>query len=198
MREEMDGDLEDRLTLIERMLAEGRKTTERWSWAFVLWGAAYYVAIAWAAWGPKGQWSWPVTMVAASIATAVLATKMPHDGAHTLIGRAIAAVWISMGIAMFTLLGALGTSGRFEPHLFVALVAAMLGTANAASGTILKWRLQLACAVVWWVTAAAACFAADALVIPLFAVAIFFCQIAFGVFGMIAESRQMHDGEARA
>ena len=45
--EEME--LKDRLSLIETMIAEGRRTTESWAWTFVLWGVAYYVAIFWTA-----------------------------------------------------------------------------------------------------------------------------------------------------
>ena len=44
-------DLKDRLSLIETMIAEGRRTTESWGWTFVLWGVAYYVAIAWSSMG---------------------------------------------------------------------------------------------------------------------------------------------------
>ena len=44
-----DQELKDRLSLIESMIAEGRRTTESWGWTFVFWGVAYYVAIAWAA-----------------------------------------------------------------------------------------------------------------------------------------------------
>ena len=40
-------ELKDRLSLIETMIAEGRRTTSSWGWTFVFWGVAYYVAIAW-------------------------------------------------------------------------------------------------------------------------------------------------------
>ena len=40
-------DLKDRLSLIESMIAEGRRTTESWGWTFLLWGVAYYIAIGW-------------------------------------------------------------------------------------------------------------------------------------------------------
>ena len=46
-------ELKDRLSLIETMIAEGRRTTESWGWTFVLWGVAYYVAIAWDSLGPQ-------------------------------------------------------------------------------------------------------------------------------------------------
>ena len=40
-------EVKDRLTLIESMIAEGRRDTESWGWTFVLWGVAFYVAMAW-------------------------------------------------------------------------------------------------------------------------------------------------------
>ena len=48
-------ELKDRLSLIETMIAEGRRTTESWGWTFVLWGVAYYVAIAWTAYRTNGR-----------------------------------------------------------------------------------------------------------------------------------------------
>jgi fatty acid desaturase len=66
-------DLKDRLALIEAMITEGRRTTENWGWTFVLWGAAFYIAIAWATWGHTA-WAWPVTMTAAVAVTVVLAS----------------------------------------------------------------------------------------------------------------------------
>ena len=59
-------ELSDRLSLIESMIAEGRRTTESWGWTFVLWGVAYYVAILWATLG-HSNWAWPVTMSAACV-----------------------------------------------------------------------------------------------------------------------------------
>ena len=52
MTEKMpEQELKDRLNLIETMIAEGRRKTESWGWTFVLWGVAYYVAIAWSSCG---------------------------------------------------------------------------------------------------------------------------------------------------
>jgi len=55
-------------TLIETMVAEGRRTTESWGWTFVLWGVAYLGATAWASLG-RSNLACPVTMIAAAIAT---------------------------------------------------------------------------------------------------------------------------------
>jgi hypothetical protein len=45
-----NNELADRLNLIESMISQGRCSLQRWSWNFLLWGVAYYVAIAWANW----------------------------------------------------------------------------------------------------------------------------------------------------
>jgi hypothetical protein len=39
-------ELKERLSIIERMIAEGRRATESWGWTFVLWGVAFYIALA--------------------------------------------------------------------------------------------------------------------------------------------------------
>ena len=78
----------------------------------------------------------------------------------------------------------MGASHRYEPHVFIAIIGAMLGGANATSGLLLRWKAQLACAAVWWATAVAACFVSEAQVTLLFLTAIFFCQILFGLYAM--------------
>lgn len=182
-------ELKDRLNLIETMIAEGRRTTESWGWTFVLWGVAYYVAIAWASLG-RSTLAWPVTMIAASVLTVIVASRDKSKRPETTVGRAMMAIWLAMGISTFTVMLSLGMSGRLELHNSVAIVAAMLGAANATSSIILKWKMQFACAVVWWASAVAACFASDSVTSVVFLAAIFFCQIVFGIYGMIAQSRK--------
>jgi len=180
-------DLKESLSIIQRMIAEGRRTTERSGWTFVLWGVAFYLAFAWSAWSHSG-WAWPATMLIAGIVTVSAASLKAGDHPQTTLGRAIGSIWIALGISMFLLFLALGLSGRLtDQHLFVAVMSAILGMANAASGLILRWKIQLACAVVWWVTTLATCFGSDAQSIIVFLVAIFLCQIVFGIYGMIAE-----------
>ena len=191
-------ELKDRLSLIETMIAEGRRTTESWGWVFVLWGLAYYVAIAWAAWG-HSYLAWPVTMIAAFALTAALAARKRAIHPRTNMSRAIGSVWIAMGISMFVLFMSLGFSGRLtDPHGFVAIATAMLGTANATSSMILKWKMQFACAVVWWAAAVASCFGSKTQLWGVFLVAIFFCQIVFGIYGMIMEARRRNQGATHA
>jgi hypothetical protein len=183
-------ELKDRLSLIESMIAEGRRNTESWGWAFVLWGVVYYLAIAWSAWG-HSVWAWPVTMLTAAMVTVVVASLKVGNLPGTTLGRAIGSIWMALGISMFLLFLALGLSGRLtDQHLFVAVISAILGMANGASALILRWKVQFVCAVVWWVAVVTACFGSDAQSMIVFLVAIFLCQIVFGIYGVIAETQE--------
>lgn len=183
-------ELKDRLSLIERMIAEGRQNTKSWGWMFVLWGVAYYLAIAWSAWG-HSAWAWPVTILIAVILTVVVASSKAGNHPETTLGRAIGSIWIALGISMSVLFLTLGLSGRLtDQHLFVAAISAILGMANGASALILRWKVQFACAIVWWVAAVATCFGTDAQSMIVFLVAILLCQIVFGVYGVIAEAQE--------
>jgi hypothetical protein len=183
-------ELKERLSLIESMIAEGRRNTESWGWTFVLWGAAYYLALAWSAWG-HSVWAWPAIILIAVMVTVVVASLKAGHHPQTTLGRAIGSIWIALGISMFLLFLALGLSGRLaDQHLFVAVISAILGMANGASALILRWKVQLACAVVWWVAAVATCFGSDAQSMIVFLVAIFLCQIVFGIYGVIAEGQE--------
>ncbi len=192
-----DQELKDRLNLIENMIAEGRRTTESWGWTFVLWGVAYYVAIAWSAWS-HSTLAWPVTMIGASVLTVVLVSRRRRSGPPTTIGRAMGAIWFAMGISSFLLLLSIGMSGRFEFHIFVAIIGAMLGMANATSSIILKWKMQFGCAVVWWAAAVIGCFGSEIQGSIAFIVAIFLCQIVFGIYGIIGGSRERRQDAVHA
>jgi hypothetical protein len=185
-------ELKDRLNLIESMIAQGRRSTESWAWTFVFWGVAYYVAIAWTAWN-QWPWAWLVTMgVAWVLCMAIIQRKKKSQlerRPETTVGRAIFSVWIAMGVSLSLLLPALGFSGRFNQHIFIAIVAAMLGLANGASGMIIRWKAQIASAIVWWSATVVACFGSDDQCTVVFLVAIFFCQIVFGGYAMSCEAR---------
>lgn len=183
-------ELKDRLSLIESMIAEGRRNTESWGWTFVLWGVAYCLAITWSAWG-HSVWAWPVTISIGVIVTVVVASLKTGNHPRTTLGRAIGSIWIALGISMFLLFLALGLSGRLtDQHLFVAVISAILGMANGASALILRWKVQFACAVVWWVAAVTTCFGTDAQSMIVFLIAIFLGQIMFGIYGVIAEAQE--------
>jgi hypothetical protein len=187
-------ELNDRLNLIETMIAEGRRTTESWGWIFVLWGVAYYVAIAWSFWGNHNSVAWSVTMAAAMILTwGTLAWRFSKGKQRsqppTTLSRALFAIWTAVGISFVVLLPSLGIGGRSTSNLVVAIIGTLLGTANAASSMILKWKAQFACALVWWAAAVISCIGTTRQSTIALLVANFVCQIAFGLYGMICEAR---------
>jgi hypothetical protein len=61
---------------------------------------------------------------------------------------------------------------------------------------ILKWKLQFACAIVWWALAVVACLGTERQSFVALLIALFFCQIVFGIYGMIREARGRGDYHA--
>jgi hypothetical protein len=194
-------ELAERLNLIETMLAEGRRKTERWGWTFVLWGVAYGGAIVgsnvgypfalWSIWGHHSL-AWPIAVASALVTMFVIIAvsgRREEKQPETVLGRSAFSVWIALAVSMPLLLAALASSGRLDQQGFVAIVCTLLGTTNAASSMILKWRLQFVCAVIWWVAAVSACFSSVPVCLMIFLAAIFLCQIVFGLYGMAAEAR---------
>lgn len=186
-------ELNDRLNLIETMIAEGRQSTQSWGWTFVLWGVAYYVAIVWAYWGNPAI-AWPVTMVTTGVITALVAMRRSSGRPETKLGRSMASVWISLGVSLFIFGICASFSGHADQHVFIAVISTMLGMANATSSLTLRWKPQFACAVVWWAAAAVSLFGTVTESSISFLVAIFLCQIVFGIYMMICEGREARQG----
>jgi len=63
---------------------------------------------------------------------------------------------------------------------------------------IIRWKAQIASAIVWWVAAVAACFGSDDQATVVFLVAIFLCQIVFGGYAMLWEARMRRLGAVNA
>ena len=186
-------ELNDRLTLIETMIAEGRQRTEHWGWSFVLWGVAYYVAILWSKYGSPAI-AWPVTMVAAGIVTGLVASRKSAGRAETTLGRSVGSIWMALGISLFIFGLSAGATGHTDQQVFVAVIASMLGMANASSGLILRWKAQIGCAVIWWAVAAISMFGTTTVSSIAFLTGLFLCQIVFGIYMMISESRGTKPG----
>jgi len=196
-QEQAKVELTARLSLIETMIAEGRQKTESWGWTFVLWGVAYYVAIAWAYWGNPSI-AWPVTMIIAGLITAVVATRRSSDRPETTLGRSMVSVWISLGVSLFLFGFCVSLSGHAEQHVMVAVIAIMLGMANATSSFILRWKPQFACALIWWAAGVVSLFGTIDQSTIAFLVAIFLCQIVFGAYMMFRESRERNAHERKS
>src|SRR5689334_20782160 len=128
-------ELHERLDLIQSMIAEGRRSTESWGWVFLLWGVAYYTAIAWASWGGslsvwghsylfvgsvRSSVAWPVTMISAAIVTLAIGLRKGRPRTSTSLVRAIVSIWVAVGVAMLVIFTAFGFTGRLDEHSFVA------------------------------------------------------------------------------
>lgn len=196
--EENDLELRERLNLIESMIAEGRHSTQRWAWVFLLWGVAYYIAIAWSVWG-HSDLAWPVTMIVAAIATGIGSSRLRRGQPGCAIGRTLCAIWAVMGTVLFIILMVLGLSGHSNLLVVVAIAGAMLAVANGISSIVLRWKMQFACALIWLALAISACFATEMQIAISSLAAIFFCQIVFGIYAMAQESRhRKQNGVAHA
>ena len=139
----MNQELLDRIDLIERMIGEGRRTTQYWGWTFVLWGVGQLIALIWANYGGNPAVAWPVTMIACGVLTGIGSGRMhAAERAETFISRALGAIWFSCGIAISVLAFIGNPKGVFTASSFLAAFFALMGFANFASGLVLRWRLQ--------------------------------------------------------
>lgn len=182
-------DLQERFELIEKMMLEARHTTEYWGWNFVLWGVAYLVAIAWASTNLNPNIAWPVTMIAAGVATTVIAKRKNKGRPGTVLGRAMMAIWVSMGAALFIFCFSTAFTGHWEIHASTAAIETFLGAANLASGILLRWRVQASVGILWWAAAIGTCFVTASQVGWIFIAITVVGMIGFGLYLMVLESR---------
>lgn len=180
---------QERFELIEKMMLEARRTTEYWGWNFVLWGAAYLIAIAWSALGRMPNLAWPVTMVAAGIATVVIAKRKAQGKPETVLGRAMMAIWVSLGVALFIFCFSTLATGHWETHTSLAAIEGFLGAANMASGILLRWRVQASVGILWWVAAIASCLVTANQAGWIFIAITVVGMVGFGLYLMLLESR---------
>src|SRR5579871_4101049 len=132
-------DLAERVKLIEEMLHEGRRTTGRWGWTFVLWGVTYLAAIFWSS-ATNSALAWPVCTIGATILTWLGIWQMKRGAPQTSTGRAMGAIWSSVGIGLFLFGLGSSLSPHAQIHITVGGIEIMLGAANAASSFMLRWK----------------------------------------------------------
>ena len=185
-------DINERLALIESMMQAGRKSTEYWGWNFLLWGIAYLVAVAWSSFLPHGGGpllAWPITMIFATLLTIGIARRRTRNKPRSEKSRGLQAIWTAMGCGIFVFAFPVAWSGLFQAQSFMAAIEAMLGIAHVASGSFLRWPLQIVVGALWWVAAIASCFVEGNGIAYVFLAATFVCMIGFGIYLMIRESR---------
>ena len=94
-------DLVQRVALMEEMIAEGRQSTARFGWCFVLWGLIDLCCHGLAVPSAQVHWAWPVSIAIGVILQFMgIALQRRKSGAacgKNARGRSIQAVWGMMG-----------------------------------------------------------------------------------------------------
>lgn len=185
----------EQLAYIESMIQEGRQTTSYWGWVFVLWGISYLIATALSSdmVTPKiAVWAWPVMMTIAGVTTGVVSHWRNKGYPQTTRSRAIWGIWIGVGwgIALFSFPVVL--AHRFgDGHAFTGGIEVLLGVANIASGHLLRWKLQTAVGLIWWTAAVVTEMTQSGLLLAIaFVAATLLCNIGFGAYLMVMETRE--------
>ncbi|HYL93497.1 MAG TPA: hypothetical protein VEW69_10110 [Alphaproteobacteria bacterium] len=184
----MDQELLERIDLIERMVLQGRRTTQYWGWSFVLWGTGQLTAMGLSTLSWRPSLVWAVAMGACGILTAVISARQRRaEKAETLVSRAIMALWISFGVSV-ALLGFLGhPAGLFSLRSFSAVFLALMGFTNAASGLILRWPLQIGLGIAWWTSAVVIMFGPEKIIGWTLIAMVFLGEVVFGLYLMARE-----------
>ncbi|MBV9268927.1 MAG: hypothetical protein JO061_22345, partial [Acidobacteriaceae bacterium] len=109
MREPDPAEIVSRLRLIEEMMAEGKQTTQRWGWMFLLWGIGPLAGMLWESSLPHPAVAWPVVLsICVILNGAVIRRRRRAGEARTAATRSLGAVWASTGVTV--LLIALGAA----------------------------------------------------------------------------------------
>jgi hypothetical protein len=185
-------ELLQRVELMETMIAEGRQSTARYGWMFVLWGVVYFAAVTWTLFLPIKSWAWPICVVVAiAISGVVKSRQKAAGGAENVRSLSIEAVWKGMGTATTLFVAAAVLTHHVNSPIFFATILFFIGMAHAISAMILRWAVQGAVAAIWWV-GGIACFVFTTPVelVSIFLGASFVGMILFGLYTMMLERRR--------
>jgi hypothetical protein len=191
-------ELLERMALMESMIREGRRTTGRYGWIFVLWGVMYVTAMLWMAYLPGGGWAWPVCIAVALLVQVAERARRSPSVPEKARARNIECVWRALGISISLYALAGNASHHAGTPAYFGAIFFFLGMAHGTSGMILRWPAQLAAAALWWACGIAALFATGGEeVLWLFVGASCFGMILFGIYAMVKESRRGTPAVAR-
>lgn len=184
-------DLMQRVALMETMIAEGRRSTARYGWVFVMWGLLYIAAVGWMLFLPFARLAWPVCIGAGIAAVVISESRRKRvEGCGNLKSRSVGAVWSSMGIAITLFVAAAAVSHHWGIACFAAILF-FIGLAHGASAMILRWGMQGLAAAVWCGCGVASFFfTTSSEWIGIFLAASFFGNVIFGLYAMVLERRR--------
>jgi hypothetical protein len=186
----MQQELLDRLDLIERMIQEGRQTTQYWGWVPLLWGVGQITAVLWVQMGGHPFVAWSVTMWTCAILNGIGSwVCRRHQPAHTTVGRALSAVWTGVLICLFIFGFLGGSSGMLDGRGILVVVLCLQGLGYFATGFILRWPTQIGLALLWWIATGCAMFVSLPHALLVFLIATIVGDVLFGLYLMILERR---------
>lgn len=173
----------DRLKLIEAMMTEGRRSTQRWGWSFLLWGIGPLVAMYWTSHLGNSALAWPVTIFLCVIANGlVLKIRRQRGESKTAVTRSLSAVWTCTGTTVLLLSFGAALTGMQNPRMIYAALFALAAAAQGASSLILRWWPQFLAALVWWVACAIAFVVPAARLQDLAMTALLLANVVFGAW----------------
>ncbi len=156
-------ELLQRVELMETMIAEGRKSTARFGWIFVMWGLIYFAAMGWVVFLPFKEWAWPVSVTVGILVGVIRFRRMRAMGIiGNDRGRSVGVVWQAMCVAIILYVIAAGASGHGNQPAYYAAVFFFVGLAHGTSAGILRWGVQGLVAFIWWGCGIALFFFTDA------------------------------------
>ena len=185
-REELLG----RVELMQTMIAEGRRTTGRHGWIFVMWGLVYVIAMLWAGFLPAKLWAWPVC-VSVAVVIHVVEKSRRRGRPDVLRTRTIESVWRALGITITLFVIGAGVSHHGADRAYFAGIFLFVGMAHGASAMILRWKAQGLTAGLWWACGIGVFFATrPEQVAWTFIGASLLGMIGFGLYAMARERRR--------
>jgi hypothetical protein len=192
-------DLVQRVALMETMIAEGRRSTARYGWVFVMWGAIYLVATAWAVFLPSRNFAWPVCVTIGIAVGIIVNVRRRRSGLiESPQSRAIGAVWKMMGAGVTLFAFSAAIAHRANSPIYIAAILFFVGLAHGTSAVILRWGVQGAVAAIWWGSGIAILFVrSQSVMLAIFLTASFFGMILFGLYAMMLERRLPPPGMLR-
>ena len=187
-------DLLQRVALMEAMIAEGRQSTARFGWIFVLWGVVELAGMVWQAKWSYSDWLWPTTIACGFVLQYLGFALHRNRGVArptNLKARSVGAAWSMMGLAATLYsFAAIFHHDAWQVSFFAGIFM-LVGLAHATSAMILRWAAQGFVAAIWWAGGLAAFFVPREYDLILFMVEMVFGMIGFGLYAMWLERRRL-------
>jgi hypothetical protein len=186
-------ELLQRVALMEAMIAEGRRSTTRFGWIFVLWGLVDLAGVWWEQLRPDFNWVWPITIVSGFVIQFLifaLRGKVSLVCGKSVQTRSIGAVWSMMGLTVLLYVFPAIIQHRAGQVSYIAAILMFLGMAHAISALILRWPVQGVVAALWWAGGIGTYFLQGNYFLAIFVAEMFFGMILFGLYAMWLDRRE--------